>query len=77
MNDETKFDPHTEWTGMPEFKQETQKPYSMINIRFDSKEALDEFSAMIGQKLTQKTKSIWHPALVRGLNAHKRYVDEK
>lgn len=65
-----------EWTDMPEFVQEKQEPYSKIIIRFASEEDLQEFAKMIGQKLTRKTKSIWHPQLVRGIHSGKRYVDE-
>lgn len=65
-----------EWKNMPEFVQEKKEPYAKIIVRFDSQESLNEFSNLIGQKLTKKTKSIWHPQLVRGLNANKRYVDE-
>jgi type III secretory pathway component EscR len=64
----------SEWKNMPEFVQEKQEPYAKIIVRFGSAEALQEFSEMIGQKLTNKTKSIWHPQLVRGLNASKRYI---
>lgn len=64
------------WNGMPEFVQEKQEPFSKIIVRFENEEDLNEFSEMIGQKLTPKTKSIWHPKLVRGKNSHKRYVDE-
>jgi hypothetical protein len=65
-----------EWVGMPEFVQERQRPYSQIIVRFENEEALNEFSKMIGQPLTQKTKSIWHPKLQRGLNTGKKYADE-
>lgn len=65
-----------EWVGMPEFVQEESKPFALINVRFDNEEDLNEFAKMIGQKLTPKTKSIWHPALVRGKDSSKRYVDE-
>ena len=65
-----------EWEGMPEFVQEQQKPYAQIIVRFDNEEALQEFAGLIGQKLTNKTKSIWHPKLIRGLNANKRWIDE-
>jgi hypothetical protein len=65
-----------EWKDMPEFVQERQDPYAKIIIRFEIKEDLEEFSKLIGQKLTQKTKSIWHPELQRGINSAKRYVDE-
>ena len=65
------------WKNMPEFKQEKERPFSKIIIRFETEEDLNEFSEMIGQKLTPKTKSIWHPKLIRGKNQHKRYVDEE
>lgn len=73
---DTTNDPRKEWVGMPEFVQEKQKPFAQIIFRFDNENDLNEFSKLIGQKLTQKTKSAWHPQLVRGLNAGLRYVDE-
>lgn len=66
-----------EWQGMPEFVLAHQKPFCQLIVRFRSQEALDEFAALIGQKLTPKTKSIWHPPLVRGVDRLRaRYVDE-
>ena len=65
-----------EWKNMPEFVQEKQDPYAKIIIRFETQKDLEEFAKLIGQKLTQKTKSIWHPELQRGINSAKRYVDE-
>jgi len=72
----TLFEEPNEWEGMPEFKQEKQEPYSKIIIRFANEEDLQEFAEMIGQKLTNKTKSIWHPKLIRGINSNKRYSNE-
>ena len=69
-------DVYDEWKNMPEFVQDKQEPFAKIIVRFNSQEDLDEFSNLIGQKLTPKTKSIWHPQLVRGINSAKRYVDE-
>jgi len=65
-----------EWQDMPEFVQEQQKPFSKIIVRGETEEDLQEFAKLIGQKLTPKTKSIWHPKLVRGKHSHKRYRDE-
>lgn len=77
MNKEKKeFDWKEEWQDMPEFIQEKQEPFSKIIVRFATEEDLNEFSEMIGQKLTPKTKSIWHPKLVRGINSNKRYISE-
>ena len=66
----------SEWIDMPEFVQEKQEPFAKIIVRFATKEDLEKFSELIEQKLTQKTKSIWHPQLVRGINSSKRYIDE-
>lgn len=66
-----------EWQGMPEFIQgESEKPYAQIIFRFPNKQALEDFSKIIGQKLTNKTKSAWHPQIERGKNANKIYVQE-
>lgn len=73
---EPEFNPMDEWKDMPEFVQEKQAPYALIKVRFDNEEDLAEFSKLIGQKLTNKTKSIWYPELQRGINGNKRYIDE-
>ena len=70
------FGENEEWVEMPEFVQKKQKPYSKIIIRFRNKSDMDEFSNTIGQKLTPKTKSIWYPQLIRGINSNKVWVDE-
>ena len=65
-----------EWKGMPEFVQGKQEPYAQIIFRFANEEDLQDFAKLIGQKLTKKTQSAWHPQIIRGINAHKRWVDE-
>lgn len=52
----------SEWQDMPEFVQEQKQPFAQITIRFENEKDLEDFSRIIGQKLTKKTKSIWHPA---------------
>jgi hypothetical protein len=69
-------DVFAEWKDMPEFVQGKQEPYAQMIIRFRNQQDLDEFSEMIGQKLTVKTKSLWHPLLVRGIHSSKVYKDE-
>lgn len=64
------------WNDMPEFISEKVEPFSKIIVRFDTEEDLQEFAELIGQKLTPKTKSIWHPKLERGKNRNKVFVDE-
>jgi hypothetical protein len=65
-----------EWLDMPEFIQDKQEPYAKIIIRFDNEKDLNDFSKLINQPLNNKTKSIWFPKLIRGINSNKRYVDE-
>ncbi|MCK5602161.1 hypothetical protein KAR91_09835 [Candidatus Pacearchaeota archaeon] len=65
-----------EWKDMPEFIQEKKEPFSKIIIRFDSEEDLNDFAKLIGQKLTPKTKSIWHPFKSHWGAEKKEYVDE-
>jgi hypothetical protein len=59
MND--LFDEFPEWVGMPEFVQEKKEPFKELIVRFETEQDYKEFQALIGQKLTFKTKSIWHP----------------
>jgi hypothetical protein len=70
------FDKYPEWVGMPEFKQEKKTPFKEIIVRFDSLQDYEEFQALINQKLTVKTKSIWHPFKSHWGLEKKVYVDE-
>lgn len=71
------YDWQKEWVNMPEFKQKnSKKPYATIVFRFNSEKDLQDFSKLINQKLTNKTKSAWHPQIERGLNANKIYTNE-
>lgn len=53
------------WIGMPEFIQERQDPRHALIVRFDSLEDLHDFSERLGQPVTEHTKSLWHPTLLR------------
>jgi hypothetical protein len=55
------FDPADEWVDMPEFIQEKRDAFKTITVRFECEEDYLEFAEIINQKLTSKTKSIWHP----------------
>lgn len=65
-----------EWIDMPEYVQEKQKPHAQIIVRFRNEEDLKKFAGLVEQNLTNKTKSIWYPELIRGIHTEKRYVDE-
>lgn len=65
-----------EWVEMPEFVQESQKPYKLINVRFRTEEDYKAFAKLIGQELSPKTKAIWYPERVHGADSNLRWVDE-
>lgn len=66
-----------EWKNMPEFVQNKKEPHAKIIIRFESEEDLQEFAKIIGQKLTKKTKSIWHPFKSHWSGVKKVWIYEK
>ena len=49
------------WEDMPEYLNDDQGSEFKVLINFESREALDTFSKLIGQNLTYKTRSIWFP----------------
>ena len=50
-----------EWEGMPEYNNKDMKPFRQIIISFLSQDDIDNFSLLINQKITDKTKSIQIP----------------
>ena len=70
------MDIEQEWVGMPEFVQEKQEPFAKIIIRFETEQDLNEFAQLINQKLTAKTKSIWHPFKSHWGAKRKVYIHE-
>jgi len=66
-----------EWQSMPEYSNKEIKPYKTIKIHFKAKEDYAQFAKLISQNLTEKTKSIWYPKLLKGIYYSKlRYSDE-
>ena len=59
--EEAKWKSH--WKGMPEYVKEHNHAFSTVTMKFRTKEHYDDFSKRIGQDLSDKTKSIWHPKL--------------
>jgi len=55
------IDYEKEWQGMPEFKQEALTAEKSIVVHFASLDVLPEFANLIGQTITEKTRSIWYP----------------
>lgn len=55
-------DPNEHWEGMPEFDQ-VGKAYRTIHIHFKSEGDINNFSELITQKITDKTRYLWYPPL--------------
>lgn len=53
------------WRGMPEFNQPEAGPFRTITVHFKDQAAVDAFAELIGQTLTDKTKWVWYPEVVR------------
>lgn len=55
-------DAATEWEGMPEFEQHERPVYKSLPIHFETAEAMEQFSKLIGVTLTDKSRFIsWPP----------------
>lgn len=65
------------WVGMPEFEQEENPTFKTLYVHFRSEEDYNDFAKLIGQNLTKKTKSIWHPHLDRTQNSLLRWIEEE
>jgi hypothetical protein len=60
------------WKGMPEFRQENLKPWSTLPVHFKSRADRDAFAKLIGQTITDDTRSLWFPKA-----RIDRYVDKR
>ncbi|GAG01455.1 unnamed protein product, partial [marine sediment metagenome] len=64
------------WQGMPEFEQEDKTEIKSIKINFATQEDIDRFSELIGQNITEKTRSIWYPEQEISSYVKVRFTDE-
>lgn len=61
---------------MPEFVMNDESPQRTLRIHFRNQEDVEDFAKLIGQKISLKTKSIWHPQAQNRIVSDKHYVDE-
>lgn len=66
----------SEWKDMPEFNMTPEVPILTIKINFKTKESVEEFSKLIGQKIRFTTENYWFPKLNRKAFSDKKYFDE-
>ena len=64
------------WKGMPEFENEANPSFKTISVHFRNEADYVAFAKLIGQNLTEKTKSIWHPKLDRDAYSLKRWIED-
>jgi hypothetical protein len=69
------FDPNDHWGGMPPCDNDDLTAFQTIKVHFASREDRQEFAELIGQKITDQTRSIWHPKARVGSYGDKEYVD--
>ena len=60
-DDKNLLDAELEWTDMPEYAQEDLTPSRQIIVSFRNEKDVQAFAKLLGQKITDKTKSVWHP----------------
>lgn len=65
-----------EWQDMPEYVMEDLTPHRVINVRFRNDEDVKVFEELMGQRITQKQKTIWFPYAEPRRASHLRYSDE-
>jgi hypothetical protein len=70
-------DPNELWEGMPEFEQENAGAVRTIKIHFQRLADVDEFSELIGQKITDRTKYINFPELDRLSTEYTECIDDE
>ena len=66
-----------EYEGMPEFKNEDLSAYRQIIVSFRNDADAETFGKLMGQPVTTKTRSLWHPAEDKDLVADLRYMDDE
>ena len=63
-----------EWQDMPEFVQENKESIKGVMVHFETPEDMDEFSKLVGRKVTMKTKGFFFP--VKADQKPMVYIDE-
>lgn len=74
LSDSDGTNPADEWTDMPEFNQVDKTAHRTIPVHFANDADVAKFAALVGQTITEKTRSIWFPEAVIERYADKRYA---
>ena len=63
------------WQGMPEYDTTDKTAFRTLPVHFKDQAAVDAFAALVSQKLTDRTRSLWFPQIEIETTAEKRYAD--
>ena len=69
------FDAGEHWKGMPEFESEDMQAFRTIKIHLADQDAVDDFAALLDQKITVETKYLWHPKMQKRWVKDLQYSD--
>jgi len=76
MAAETFGDPEAEWTGMPDYHQDDKLAFKSLKVNFKTQDAVNAFAGLVGQKITEQTRSIWFPIQEKQHLKDLRYVSD-
>ncbi len=62
------------WRNMPEYSHEDLEPSQTVKVHFANATDRESFAALVGQKITDKTRSLWYPQASIGHYTDKRYA---
>ncbi len=62
------------WAGMPGYNHQDLEPWRSIKVHFANAVDMKAFADLVGQRLTERTDSIWHPKAEIGRYANKRFI---
>ena len=65
-----------EWEGMPEYSNDDMTSHRRLIVHFRNDEDVVEFTKLMKQNITDRTKSLWYPSLEKETFSDEVYVDE-
>jgi hypothetical protein len=65
-----------QWVGMPEFEADNLRPFRQILISFKCQEDVNTFASLIGQLITDVSRSVWYPEIKNEKTKDTVYVVE-
>ena len=66
-------DAYAEWKDMPEYEHDDETSFRRIVVHFASQADVDRFAKLVGQQMTEQTRSIWYPFVAHKVKINKRY----